>query len=247
MNNLRFSIALALLVLACGFQPPIGSSAQTIVNPLAGDALHAPNHPHPLATTTLLDPSPSRYQPSAFLAGRVAVQVLFVESDGSLEPSTNDWTSAQVSDITKQIGTALHWWSNRLPNAHLSFDLVSQVVPSGYEPVKHGLSTESQWIGDALGRMGIRASNYFDQGYDAADNLRRARHTDWATTIFVANSSSAADGRFADGHFAYAYINGPFMVITSDAGPYTTTRLAPVVGRHAMHARKRLPVDTNDE
>jgi hypothetical protein len=233
MNTLRFGTALVVLVLLSAFLHPVHASANDGENLLAGDALQAPPRPQTLAATG--STSPTRYQPSAFLAGRVAVQVIFVESNGSLEPSTKNWTSAQVTEITNHVDTALHWWGDRLPNAQLSFDLTSQVVPTGYEPITHGLNTEGQWIGDAFNRMGISAANYFDQAYTAADKLRRDRHADWATTIFVANSTGKSDGRFADGHFAYAYINGPFMVVTSDAGPYGTSKLAPVVAHEFGH------------
>ncbi len=233
MKTIRFATALVVLVLLSALQYPVRSLASDSENPLAGDALQAPQRPQTLAATSTT--SPSRYQPSAFLAGRVAVQLLFAESNGNLEPSTTNWTSAQVTEITNQVNTALHWWGDRLPNARLSFDLTSQVVPTGYEPITHGLTTEGQWIGDIFGRMGIAATNYFDQAYSAADKLRHDRHADWATTIFVANSTGKSDGRFADGHFAYAYINGPFMVITSDAGPYGTGKLAPVVAHEFGH------------
>jgi len=232
MKILGIGTALVLLLLSA-FLQPVGVSANDPESLLAGDALKAPPRPQTLAASG--STSPSRYQPSAFLAGRVAVQLIFVESDGTLEPSTTDWTKTQVAQITDAVNTALHWWGDRLPNARLSFDLTEQVVSSRYEPITHGLSTESQWIGDAFSHMGISAANYFDQAYTAADNLRHARHADWATTIFVANSSGKGDGSFADGHFAYAYINGPFMVITSDAGPYGASRLAPVVTHEFGH------------
>jgi hypothetical protein len=233
MKTLRLSTALVVLVLLSAFLHPLRASANGGENLLAGDALQAPPRPQALAATG--STSPSRYQPSAFLAGRVAVQLIFVESNGTLEPSTADWTKAQVAEISNEVNTALHWWGDRLPNARLSFDLTTQMVPSKYEPITHGLSTEGQWIGDAFNRMGVSATNYFDQAYAAADQLRHDRDADWATTIFVANSSGKADGRFADGHFAYAYINGPFMVVTSDAGPYGTSKLAPVVAHEFGH------------
>lgn len=233
MKSVRSTIALAVLLLLFVLQNPARSSANPGDTPLTGDALQPPPRPKALASSA--DVSPSRYQPSAFLAGRVAVQVIFVESNGTLEASTKNWTASQIADITGQIDTALGWWAARLPNARLSFDLTSQVVASGYEPVTHGLNTEGQWIGDAFNHMGVAAANYFDQAYIAADNLRLARHADWATTIFVANSAGTSGGRFADGHFAYAYINGPFMVVTSDAGPYGTARLAPVVTHEFGH------------
>jgi hypothetical protein len=169
------------------------------------------------------------------MAGRVAVQALFVESDGSREPSTQNWSDNQVAAVRHQLSAALEWWRVRLPNARLSFDLNVKVVPSAYEPIVHSLSTEGQWIGDTLTRMGVAGNGYFDQAYVAADRLRRERGADWATTIFVVNSAGVPGGRFADNRFAYAYINGPFMVVTSDAGPYGADQIAPIVAHELGH------------
>ena len=212
------------------FAPPVLAGPSS---PFAGDALHAPTRPRLASFTD--DPAPNQYQPSAFLAGRVAVRVVFVESNGRYEASTRNWNDEQISTITARVADALQWWAERLPNARLSFDLTSRVVQSGYEPIMHGLSTESQWVGDALQNLGITAPNYFDQAYMADEALRQERKADWATNIFVANSSGTADGRFADGHFAYAYVNGPFMVVTSDAGPYGVGQMTPVVAHEFGH------------
>ena len=150
------------------------------------------------------------------------MQVVFVESDGSAEPSTEDWSAPQIATVSAQIRAALDWWAARVPNAHVSFDMTIEVASSRYEPIAHDLETERLWVGDVLGRMGYIGASHFDQAYNADDTLRKAHHTDWATTIFVANSTNDSDGRFADGHFAYAYIDGPFLVVTSDAGVYGT-------------------------
>ena len=55
--------------------------------------------------------------------------------------------------------------AQRLPNARLEFDLTSVVANTGYEPIEHGLNTESQWVGDTLNSLGISAPNYFEQAY----------------------------------------------------------------------------------
>jgi hypothetical protein len=201
--------------------------------PLTGDALRAPVPQQTHATRG--SNTPTRYQPSAFMAGHVAVQVIFVESDGTIEPSGEDWTTNQINAVTEQITAALNWWQDRLPDARLRFDLSTRVVASGYEPVTHGLEGEHLWIGDVLSRMGYSGRDYFEQAYAADDALRRARGADWATTLFVANSANDADGRFADGLFGYAYVNGPFMVLTSDAGPYGTSKMAAVVTHEMGH------------
>ncbi len=213
--------------------PPTVSNAKENDAPLAGDALQPPPQQPTIASAG--DFKPTVFQPSAFLAGRVAVQLIFVESDGSKELSTKNWTDAQVTLANNQISTALEWWRARLPNAHIQFDITSRIVPTGYEPIEHDLSTEGQWVGDAFKNMGFSAANYFEQAYNSDDSLRRARHADWATTIFIVNSTGKANGRFADGHFAYAYVGGPFLVITSDAGPYGATQLTPVVAHEFGH------------
>ncbi len=202
-------------------------------SPLTGDALHPPPRPRAHASTTSI--APERDMPSAFLAGSIAVRLVFIESDGSTTPSTEDWTSAQITQIQDQTRAALDWWTRQLPHARLSFDIVPQTVASRYEPIQHRLSTEGQWIGDVLQRLGFTEQSYFDQAYSADDALRQERGTNWATTIFVVNSANDSDGYFADDMFAYAYIGGPFMVITSDVGSYGLTNMAPVIAHELGH------------
>ncbi len=232
---MRPARSLLLLVIVCFLAPlwrPSPSVAASGDSSLAGDGLFPPARPTLAAENT---PTPSLYQPSAFLAGRVAVQIIFVESSGAVEPSSEDWTPALTSAVQGQIAAALDWWHQRLPNAQLDFDLTSQVVGSDYEPILHGLGSEGLWISDVLGRLGYTQANYFDQAYAADEELRRTRGADWATTLFVANSTADQDGRFTSGHFAYAYVGGPFLVLTSDAGPYGMNQMAPVATHELGH------------
>jgi hypothetical protein len=202
-------------------------------SPLNGDARRAPARPTLAAAGDDRRPGPD--QPSAFMAGRVAVRVIFVESNGGAELSTEDWQPEQINVVRQQIAAALDWWQARLPNARLTFELIATVVPSRYEPIAHDLGGEGLWIGDALSRIGYSGNNYFDQAYAADEALRRERGADWATTIFVANSAADSDGRFADEMFAYADINGPFLVLTSDAGPYGVGQMSPVLAHELGH------------
>src|SRR6476646_7670647 len=118
MKTFRYAFLCTLLFLAA-FYSPIHSAAADTSSPFAGDALQPP--PHPPAIAAAGDFKPSMFQPSAFLAGRVAVQLIFVESDGGIEPSTKNWTNAQVTSASGQIATALEWWHTQLPNAHIEF------------------------------------------------------------------------------------------------------------------------------
>ncbi|HEX5688430.1 MAG TPA: hypothetical protein VFX76_00410, partial [Roseiflexaceae bacterium] len=140
-----------------------------------------------------------------------------------------------MASVEDQIATALEWWRVRLPAARLTFELKSLTVPTRYEPIAHNLSGEGLWISDAMGRLGYNGHGYFDQVYAADEAIRRAHKADWATTVFMVNSANDDDGRFADNMFAYAYIGGPFMVLTSDTGLYGTHQMAPVAAHELGH------------
>ncbi|NNJ11528.1 hypothetical protein EKD04_014420 [Chloroflexales bacterium ZM16-3] len=210
-----------MLVLA-----PNGAGAQTpppVIAPQE-DALTPPPPPPSLSDA-------DNRGPSQYMAGRVAVQVLLPQSDNP----AHAWSQPQITQIHDQIQAALDWWVARLPLARLSFTVRLQVVPITYEPMSYGLVDEGRWIGDVLSRLGYTGSSYFSQAYAADRALRDELGADWVTTIFVANSSGASGGTFPDGRFAYAYINGPFMVLTSDVGGYGAARMAPVVAHELGH------------
>jgi hypothetical protein len=173
--------------------------------------------------------------PSQFMAGDVAVRLILPESNGHYEPSTEDWTTEQIETITQQARSGLDWWEEHLPLAQLRFHLEVHVVPTGYEPINHRLVEEELWIKDVLGQLGYTDRSYFNRAYTAAYDLRRQQGSDWATTIFVVNSANDQDGRFVDGYFAYAYIGGPFLVLTSDNSSYGIDRLNLVLAHELGH------------
>jgi len=79
-------------------------------NLLAGDALIPPPHAANNCQVLTAASVPHATNQAPFLAGRVAVQAIFVESNGAKEPSTSDWTPAQMAEIQKQLAKALDWW-----------------------------------------------------------------------------------------------------------------------------------------
>jgi hypothetical protein len=224
MRGRLFAAALAVCLLFVLAPQAVGARPQLPLTEPHDDALIAP----PPALT--LESTDGRGL-SQYMAGRVAVQVILPESAGS----TQNWSQDQINQIRSQIQSALDWWVARLPLANLSFSVRLRVVPTAYEPITYGLAGEGIWISDTLTSLGYTGSSYFDQAYAADQALRDELDADWATTIFVANSQGRAGGAFADGYFAYAYINGPFMVVTSDAGAYGPNRMGPVVAHELAH------------
>lgn len=227
---MRALIPIFALALAMALTPLISAAqpADEELPPLIGDALVAP------ARASLSSAADAR-GPSQYMAGRVAVRLVLPESDGSAEPSTQDWTPAEIEYVTAQTQRALDWWAAQLPLARLSFALRVDVVPTKYEPIAHGLADEDLWISDVLARLGYTGPSHWDQIYAAGNAHRDATGSDWTTTIFIVDSSNHPTSHFVDGRFAYAYINGPHMVVTSNAGAYGAARLAPVIAHEFGH------------
>ncbi|NJN18238.1 MAG: hypothetical protein HC822_19265 [Oscillochloris sp.] len=205
----------------------VGAEPSASIDP-PHHALYAP------APSALLAGDVDLRGPSQYLAGTIAVRVVLPESNGLVDPSSEDWNPEQIELVRSGVDAALEWWRQQLPLARLEFKVQYQVVPSSYEPTRHGLAGESLWIGDTLAKLGFRSGSYFDQAYEAAYSLRDELDADWATTIFVVNSDNG-NGYLADGYFAYAYINGPFMVLTSDAGGYGSRHFAAVTAHEFGH------------
>jgi hypothetical protein len=186
--------------------------------------------------------SPDYYQTSEFMAGSIAVGLVLVESNGAQDRSTENWAPAEKQQVVNEIMAGLNWWAQLEPRAHLSFvydDHFTHPLPTSVEPITRPYSDQKYWIAEALKTLGYSASSYFTQVRDYNNALRDLYRTDWAFTIFVVDSSTDADNRFSDGYFAYSYLGGPFMVLTSGNNGYGTDHLDAVAAHemgHLFHA-----------
>ncbi len=215
--------------------PTADQDRSNLAADLVGDALTPPaSHTPPAlkAASTPEDGSPDYAETSEFLIGRVAVGIILPESDGRTDTSTEDWTEEERATVLSEIGAALDWWAALEPNAHLTFiydDGTAAPIPTGYEPISRAYSDEALWIGEVMAAQGYTQTSYFDQVRSYNNDLRDIHDTDWAFTIFVVDSSHDDDQRFADGSFAYAYLGGPFLVMTygnSGYGPQNMDAIA---------------------
>ncbi len=187
--------------------------------PLIYDALAAPN----LASNHVLLATPGYDETSEYMIGSVAVGVVFLESNGAIDSSTEDWNSTEESQVTSEIQAALDWWSAENPSADVTFTVDwNYRVPTSYEPINRPHTDQGLWIHEAMSYLGYTGVNYFTQVEGYVNALRNSTGTDWAFAMFIVDSSNDADGGFADStsggwkYFAYAYIGGPFLVMTYD-------------------------------
>ncbi|HDQ71699.1 MAG TPA: hypothetical protein ENN19_06335 [Chloroflexi bacterium] len=225
---------------------PAGTSYQPNALELEHDLSRRAMHPPPVAstlqslTTNVL--TPGYAETSEFFIGRVAVGIVLPESDGRVDPSTEDWSTEERALVISKITAALDWWATQEPAANLTFvydDATMTPIPSSYEPISRPYSDQSLWINEVMGKKGYTESSYFDRVRSYNNDMRQIHGTDWAFTIFVVDSSNDADNRFADGYFAYAYLGGPFMVMTYGNNGYGPSNMDAVAAHeigHIFHA-----------
>src|SRR3990172_4144614 len=187
--------------------------------------------------------TPGFYQTSEFMLGRVAVGLILPESDGTIDPNLSDWTAEQRELVLNEVTQGLDWWSRRAPEAHLTFvidDHATAPIATGYEPIAHPYTDESLWINDTLARLGYTSGSHFHRVRAYLNDLRTTYHTDWAFAIFVANSFGDSNGAFTDGYFAYAYVGGPFVVMTYDNAGYGINNMDAVAAHETGHIFRAL-------
>lgn len=183
---------------------------------------------------------PGARETAAFAAGRVACAVVFLESDGSIMSSSEDWSAARKDAVLGKVQSALDWWNDRSPDGSLEVFMPAagsygapRTVKTGYEPIR--MSVQGSWKGrpilsDAAWRW--QAMTRLGFGHDArddsprpetlyADKVRRRNDADWAFVLYVVDSLNDKDGMFANKVVAYtADLFGPYSMLSYDNDGY---------------------------
>lgn len=231
---LRYTALIVMSLLLFGMASTASASSPDTDSP-PNDARQVPlgeKSVHGLASSG--DGSPGWYETSQFMIGRVAVAVVLPESAGSGE----DWTAVEEQKVIDEIDAATRWWAAREPRANLEFEVEFHTnVPVSVEPISLSSSyqDESRWIRPAMSNLGFFGTSAWQQVYAFNNDLRTRLDADWAFTIFVVDSSNDLDGRFLDAQFAYAYLGGPWMVMTYDNGSYGPDHLDAVAAHEMGH------------
>ncbi|MDI7275694.1 MAG: hypothetical protein QME94_06935 [Anaerolineae bacterium] len=201
--------------------------------PPPNDMRTVPKESRPSAAAA--SPAPAQYQTSEYMIGEVAVGIILPESSGAAE----DWDNGPPGRrqlVLAEIQDGLDWWAANEPRAELTFVYdVHLDVPTAHEPIALSSNDEGIWIGEAMSSLGYGGpTGYFERVYAYLNDLRAAYGTDWAFAIFVADSYND-DGYFANGGFAYAYIGGPFLVMTYDNDNWGITNMDMIAAHETGH------------
>ncbi|MFH1096157.1 MAG: T9SS type A sorting domain-containing protein [Candidatus Desantisbacteria bacterium] len=239
--SFKSGFRMAIIAILC-LLPTIGIAASGLISPTitpilptkellppSNDCKILKKKPPTMAAPLLKAPpyNGDFYDTSNYMVGKIAVGIILPESTGN----TENWTQDEVTKVISKIKAAMDWWASIEPDAHLSFyyDIHTpfdgtQSVKIASEPI--ATSSEKTWINQVMNAMGYTnpgtglVEDYFYCVFDYNNHIRDMLNTHWAFTIFVADSSNDTDGNFPDGMFAYAYLGGPFMVMTYDNGNY---------------------------
>ena len=160
-------------------------------------------------------PYTSYYETSEYLIGDVSVGIIFVESNGSIDSNSEDWTGTEETNVINEIQAGLNWLASQEPNAQVSWTYdINYKIPTDYEPITRSSSSDDLWISETLRFLGYSQPSWSERVYAYLNNLRNNDNTDWAYVIFVVDDANDADKKFTDGYFAYAYLGGPLLVMT---------------------------------
>ena len=181
-------------------------------------------------------PEPGYYDTSEFMIGTISVDLIFVESDGTFDSNTEDWTPTERTNVYNEVLTGINWWCTNPQGPGLNGFIHQSIETTMYEPINRPHTDDSLWISEIMTKRGYAQSGFLNQARASANALRQSDQTDWAWTIFAVDSSNDADGYFADPTWcAYAYLGKPCMVLTYDNGNWGITNMDRVAAHETGH------------
>jgi hypothetical protein len=204
---------------------------------------------------------PGAAETAAFAAGSMAVAVIFVESDGSIDRDREKWSRRDPdypgdrrANVLDKVSSALAWWNERSPDASLEVFLPAageygapRTVTTGYEPITRPVSdfdidyrlSDAGWRWQIMKKLGYSHDAEDDSPVPErvyADKVRRSAGTDWAFVLYVVDSLKDRDGMFPGGAVAYTDdLYGPYTVLTYDNDGYGFENFEAVLAHEMGH------------
>ncbi len=150
------------------------------------------------------------------MIGRVAVPLLFPESDGSLDPNRYDWTPALRDSVVRSAVRAFLKWTAlaSVRGVPLTFLIeVYPALPTRYEPIDRPVAEETGWMADVLAPLVGYRGDPVAMGYELANAARARLGAQWATLLFAVQNTTDPNGVFPDANGEHALLGGPYFVV----------------------------------
>ena len=184
---------------------------------------------------------------SEYMIGDVYVTVVLLESDGSIDAETEDWSAGRINNVKSEIQEGLTWWettfagqgSDHWLDFTIDWTYADAPLNTGYEPITRSSSDDWLWVNDFLSAAGYATgSNRYDtlNKLDSFNDGQRVnQHTEWAYTIFVADSLNDSNNMFTDSYFAYAWLGGPYTQMTYGNNGWGIGNMGQVLAHETGH------------
>jgi|GEM_PF-3123770 len=191
---------------------------------------------------------------SEYMLGAISLNVILPENTGAVDPSTENWDESREAQVLASVVAGAQWLIERGPQSpaaialsftyHLYSGRLDSRAATSYEPIARAADPvhepgtgEGLWTNEILNAFGY--ASYSDRWTKARafdNDTRKADGTNWAVTVFVANSLNDPDGRFADNRFAYTWQPGSHIVMTYDNSGWGIGRMGSVFSHELCHA-----------
>ena len=162
-------------------------------------------------------------QTSQFMIGRIAVNIIFIETNGSVDTNCNNWTAARQEEMLVYAEEAMEWWNDVEPRAHIRYDFkLFRDIKTSYDPALRDrtLANLTLWMNQTLTNVGAPdAADIYLRTVGLNQQTREELNTHWAFTLFLVDSEFNGTDEWGSAA-GYAVINGPFAVI-STSGTYS--------------------------
>lgn len=153
---------------------------------------------------------------SELMIGRVAVPIIFPESDGTLDPNHYDWTPALRDSVVRSAVRGFLKWSS-IAASHgvpLTFLIeVEPVSPTRYEPIDRPIADEALWIAEALEPLVGHKGDAISMAYEVANGARARLGAQWSALLVAVQNDADPDGKFADFIGEHAMLGGPYFIV----------------------------------
>lgn len=190
---------------------------------------------------------------SEYMLGSISLNVILPQSTGAIDISTETWDSQREAQVLAGVVAGAQWLLERGPSKpgvalsftyHLYSGRTDARAATAYEPIGRSADPvhepgtgEGLWTNEILNAFGYGALPDRWTKSRAFDNdTRTADGTNWAVTVFVADSLNDADGRFADNRFAYTWQPGSHIIMTYDNSGWGISRMGSVFAHELCHA-----------
>jgi hypothetical protein len=220
---------------------PAPGAGERFVDPAEAERVRRAEAERLEASVAAGEPVRGPNQNSAFMLGRIVMNLILPESRGTGSDLYEDWTNEEISDIVAQI---IEGWTT-ITNDYLyaPLDIIYNIqlrVALEIEP-SHYTGEDVDWIRQVMttlgrtepaGKFGIQVVHAFN------NDMRSIFRADWVFTAFVVDTSTLPDHFLTNSegkYIGYAYMGGPYLIAPYPAGDLFTWGFGPSIFKEIGH------------